>query len=573
MRTASLAGNEQSSARHFLISKRRLRSLLALAIIALGFGLRLYRVGGESLWYDELLQLDIAQGPLNSLLPRLRGHTAVPLDYLITHLWIQAGRSEAWVRLPAVVWGILTLPLIFRLGRRLINPATGLLVMLLLAVSPFHVQYSQEVRPYALLVLGVVLSGLAYWRLRKSSRWLDLILLQSGILIAFLSHVFAVPVWVALLTFAGLDLLAGPDRKRRFQALIGLLATGLVALAVLLALGWGEVLFYNTAGFGEALLRPEVTTPKGTAAVSVSSRSPQPAWPLVRNEILAPLGTHGGTDLSWWLLNILAGLGLISLLAGRRFRSGLLLLFWLGLPPLLIVTFLIYRSEFFASRYILSTLPAYLLLLAAGLDGLSRVGSKRLGRLLFVLATGCTLVVMGLGLNRLYYQPDKEDWRLVTEFIAANAGPTDAVIAFRAEPALNWYYPRARAVPNSYGGLEAVRQAVARAGRSWVILSLFSSDSDATIKAWLSEQQAVRFDLDPLIQVYYLGQAVSSDQLLTEIEQFALPVDHALYASLARENRRRPEIARRYYQLAIENAPDAGTRARYQAALEGLGGE
>jgi hypothetical protein len=51
----------------------------------------------------------------------------------------------------------------------------------------------------------------------------------------------------------------------------------------------------------------------------------------------------------------------------------------------------------------------------------------------------------------------------------------------------------------------------------------------------------------------------------------ALPVDHALYASLARENRRDPTVARRYYELAIENAPDEETRAEYQAALDALG--
>ena len=51
--------------------------------------------------------------------------------------------------------------------------------------------------------------------------------------------------------------------------------------------------------------------------------------------------------------------------------------------------------------------------------------------------------------------------------------------------------------------------------------------------------------------------------LLPEIEGFVLPVDHVLYASLARENRHRPAIARRYYQLAIEHVPDVDTRAEY----------
>ena len=79
--------------------------LTALIIIALGFGLRLYHLASESLWYDELLQSDIAQGTppgqggLASIFPRLRGHSAVPLDYLISHGWMLLGQIDSEVRM------------------------------------------------------------------------------------------------------------------------------------------------------------------------------------------------------------------------------------------------------------------------------------------------------------------------------------------------------------------------------------------------------------------------------------------------------------------------------------------
>jgi uncharacterized membrane protein len=94
---------------------------VALVIVALGFALRLYTLAGESLWYDELLQLDIAQDRLVNIFHRLRGHSAVPLDYLIVHFWIWLGRGEGWVRLPAVFGGTLTLPVAYRLGQALSN--------------------------------------------------------------------------------------------------------------------------------------------------------------------------------------------------------------------------------------------------------------------------------------------------------------------------------------------------------------------------------------------------------------------------------------------------------------------
>ncbi|MBI1879761.1 MAG: glycosyltransferase family 39 protein, partial [Chloroflexi bacterium] len=102
------------------------------------------------------------QGGLASILPRLPGHSAAPLDYVVSYLWIRLGQindpvralagSEAWLRIPAVVWGTLALPLAYQLGRTLLGNSEGLLFMALLAFSPLHVRYSQEARPYALVV-------------------------------------------------------------------------------------------------------------------------------------------------------------------------------------------------------------------------------------------------------------------------------------------------------------------------------------------------------------------------------------------------------------------------------------
>jgi hypothetical protein len=55
--------------------------LLAGMIILVGFALRLHKLGWESLWYDELLQLDIAQGTIPSIFAKLKRHSALPLDY------------------------------------------------------------------------------------------------------------------------------------------------------------------------------------------------------------------------------------------------------------------------------------------------------------------------------------------------------------------------------------------------------------------------------------------------------------------------------------------------------------
>jgi len=558
--------------RHSSFVIRHSSRFLALALVMLGFALRLYALGSESLWYDELLQLDIAQGPLLEIFPRLRGHSGVPLDYLIGHFWIMLGRSDGWVRLPAVVAGTLTLPVAYRLGRHLLRRSEALVFLGLLALMPFHIRYSQEVRPYALVVLGVTLALYAFWQLLDTGRWRYFWPLQAGVLIFSLAHIFATVVFLPLMVFGGLCLLLERPRKRMGQALGGLVLSGLAPLLIFAWMGWGDVLFYSAASFGEALVQPD-SFAVGADKLATTSGGPALDWPFYRDKVLSDfVGINWGAAILFF--NLLVGLGLVVLFCRNGLKRGLLLLLWIVLPPAVIISFLVFRETFFAPRYIISITPAYLMLLAVGLLALPR-WMHRAGRPwasigILLIVGGVVLFTLVSGLARYYGSTQKENWHLAADFIASNASLDDAVIALSAEPTMSWYYPPAQAVPNYYKDLDTVKQAVAQARRSWVITSIFSSGSDAQVKAWLSEQQAIRFALEPVLHVYYLGHNVPPDQLLAEIQNFALPVDHALYASLARENRRRPEVARQYYRLAIQHAPTDKVRAEYQAALQAI---
>lgn len=549
--------------------------MIFLTIIALGFALRLYALDRESLWYDELLQLDIVQQPLAEILPALPRHAAVPLDYILTHFWVYLGRQEYWVRLPAVILGTLTLPAAYQLGRRLFDPAAGLLLMTLLAVSTFHVRYSQEVRPYALLVLGVTLAAYGFWQLRESGRWRYRLILQAGVILFSLSHLFALIIFGPWLVFAGVDILFSRDRQAQARPLIALIAAGGVALLILLGLGWGPTFIKVSTQLIEAVtmakgftLSPE-EQPNNTSGPVVNAN-------FVRFEILAPLGA-GGEEGALQLFNGLAGLGLIYLLSRKQYKLATWLGLWLLLPVVGVVAFLVHRSEFFASRYIISTLPAYLMLVTAGSLALPRWLKCSQPRWLSAAALVIVLGLVGLALGRALAQDytfkEKEDWRLIARFIEQNAGPDDAIIAVNAESTMNWYHPSRWTAPDTYDEIANIQPAVERSERSWVIMSIFveyMGERADQIRAWLGERGAIRLVLDPLIAVYYLGPDAPPDQLLEEIQGFALPVDHALYASLARENRRRPDVAAQYLRLAIAHAPNEEIRARYQADLAAL---
>ncbi len=149
------------------------------------------------------------------------------------------------------------------------------------------------------------------------------------------------------------------------------------------------------------------------------------------------------------------------------------------------------------------------------------------------------------------------------------------MIAANAEAVTNWYISSNPVQTDYFDRFENIQAAAAQAERSWLIVSVFTDylrEADK-IKQWLREQPAVKLTLDPVITVYYVGHNVDQAQLLKETQQFALPVDHDLYARLAQENSQAPVVARRYYRLALEHAPTDELRAQYQAALDALPGQ
>ncbi len=145
-------------------SARGIRLLLA-AIVLLAFGLRLARLTFQPLWWDEGWSLYFAASDVPTLLELTSVDIHPPLYYLLLRLWIGvAGSSVVSVRLFSVLIGTAAVPLLFVVGRRLLGRSGGLLAATLLALSPFHVYYSQEVRMYGLVaLLGL---GATYFALR-----------------------------------------------------------------------------------------------------------------------------------------------------------------------------------------------------------------------------------------------------------------------------------------------------------------------------------------------------------------------------------------------------------------------
>ena len=149
--------------------------------LVLAWALRLYQLGADSLWGDEIFTATQSPLPALQLLRWTAGDIHPPGYYLIVgrladwsgwaHLPPSVLTDWLW-RFPSVVAGTLAVAVTYRLGTDLLGRRVGLAGALLLAVSPVAIQYSQEARMHGLFLLGVVLSTWALARaLARPGQW------------------------------------------------------------------------------------------------------------------------------------------------------------------------------------------------------------------------------------------------------------------------------------------------------------------------------------------------------------------------------------------------------------------
>jgi mannosyltransferase len=124
-------------------------------IVLLAFALRIIRLDFQPLWWDEGYSVFFATRDFWTMIERTAIDIHPPLYYAILQLWLNLfGTSDVALRLLSVVIGTATIPLLYILARKLFTDhRIALVAAFLLAISPFHIYYSQEVRMYGLVTL------------------------------------------------------------------------------------------------------------------------------------------------------------------------------------------------------------------------------------------------------------------------------------------------------------------------------------------------------------------------------------------------------------------------------------
>ncbi len=191
--------------------------------------IRFFHIGHQGFWFDEAntsADLQYSPGKMLGLLPQ--NETTPPLFYVVGWVWGRVfGFTEAPLRALPALCGVATVPVIYLAGKRLISKRAGLIAAALTACNPFLVWYSQEARPYEMLVLFAAGSLLAfsYARERAGPATMAAWAIVSGLAIA--THYYAIVIVVP----EALWLLALYWPRR--STLIAIGAVGVLGLALL----------------------------------------------------------------------------------------------------------------------------------------------------------------------------------------------------------------------------------------------------------------------------------------------------------------------------------------------------
>jgi Dolichyl-phosphate-mannose-protein mannosyltransferase len=158
--TDATVGSKRRPVRGWVAPQWTIAVVLLLALL-----LRLWDLDARWLWFDEAGEYWVATAPFSQLAAAVRdGSGDPPLYSFLLHAWMQAGRSEAWLRGLSVLLSLAGVAGAFALGRRLGSLRVGVAAGLLVAFGTADIRYAQEVGQYALMVAAL------YWSLFALAR-------------------------------------------------------------------------------------------------------------------------------------------------------------------------------------------------------------------------------------------------------------------------------------------------------------------------------------------------------------------------------------------------------------------
>ncbi len=437
------------------------KHILLIGIVSIGGLLRFWHLGVWSFWIDEVLtvldaeEFSLSNSPINPV-PYIAAKFSVFLGQNLS--FIIDGSSEWNSRLIFCIAGIISIPIVFSLGKTLYDDRVGLFAATFVALSNWHLFWAQNARSYIFTFLFAALTAWFFYRsLENDSTLLTIYALFSCICL-ILSHLLAAAIVPALAVYAILRLLEERNKKRWINLLLFFVPFALPVLMLALP----QIRSYISSGWGH----------------NEWGRSP----------LYIALTLVQGVSIP------IAVTAFFAAIVNPRDRATRFLMCFAGVP--LVLLLIASQLQNVAGYYLFWTTPAYFILAAVACTYIWEAIAADKHHFLKALLP-CMIIVVLLSQDYLYFRIEnggRPKWRKAFETIRVEKNPTDILVL--SEPKMaRFYMPTSESI--DVDKLLKDKVSFEREWESlddkriWFIVDVASFnvfDADSTVRNWIRER-------------------------------------------------------------------------------------
>jgi len=385
--------------------------ILILFILFLAFIVRIYGLTFESIWLDEGQSIYYASKPLIDIFNLDEPNP--PLYIIILSFFVRIfGISEFWVRLPSVIFGGLSVLLMYFLAKKIFNERIGLIASLILAFSAYNIYYSQEARMYSLLVFLSLLSMYFFINYLQNDNMNNSIYFLISTILLLYSHYFSMLIVLVQNIFLIILFRKKYGRLKRWLAV-----QSLIFIAYLPALinlinninnyitrfiwvnGIGDIKFINWNFSGGFVL-----------------------------SILFPL---------LLLYSFYYFINNLKVISSRNKQMFILLVFWMFIPVIITVVYSLIFKPVFMMRYIIFCSTPLYILIAFSID--------KLNKYLRIMTLAAIIIFSLFYITNQIKIIDKESWRDISLYVKSMVQKDDVIIiepGYYIFPFTYYYLPK-----------------------------------------------------------------------------------------------------------------------------------
>jgi uncharacterized membrane protein len=383
---------------------KRKEILILLLCLLIGFALRFYAFDKKSLWIDEIHTFNESRDDLGGQLRYYQEnptHLHPPLFFILTHLFYPFPKPERDLRVIPLIFGMLSLPMIYLLSRSF-SPRIALPCTFALALMTYHIHYSQEGRVYSLTFFwGMV--GL-YFLIKHLESSKQKYLFFTGLTFSLLFYLsYSTILFILLCQLFFFYRKEGNRFLTPFRSL--LILNGWICL---FCAPWFLFVALNYTG--------------------------QPIMDPLTVQEIGPFSSLLSAVLNDWASSSLLAIISVSLLIFFPFVSNdkrnafiLLAMFIAPIGGLYACCRLFHITQLITSRYFINFLPLFLIALFMSIDAMEAKWKphRRIlkPKLLFLLL----FIASNLAILPLYYQSEKQDFRRLASYLYSQLQDGDRI--------------------------------------------------------------------------------------------------------------------------------------------------